>query len=125
MGAQKKTSLRAARTETHAVIELCHGSHAIQAQLSVDELDQLIRTLAKVRADLKPEVPQDSPKVAAIVRPSISVKRDPLSGMIAICFRHPGLGWQGFALPDPLMQKLASHLDATCRQPAPSLGLAN
>lgn len=125
MDARRKASFRAARTETHAMIELSHGSTAIQAHLTAAELEQLIGTLARIRADLKPEVPRQKREVSAIISPPLSIKRDALSAMIAVCFGHPGFGWQGFALPEPVMRELIERLQSACEVPSPVFGRAN
>lgn len=68
-------------------------------KLSASELDALIERAKKLRATKAPPHPSEMPNnVLAIPDPAWTASMIDNKG-VALSFRHPGLGWLGFALP--------------------------
>jgi hypothetical protein len=85
--------------------------------LSAEEVERLIRELAKFRKTMVPEVPRkpaDGTYEDSEVDPILGVQ--PVVDHKALMVRHPGIGWLLFLLPENEAQKLGQHLV----QPAPS-----
>jgi hypothetical protein len=66
--------------------------------LTAAQLDELLVTAAKRRAELAPAPDMQPPaQCEAIVNPAWHTA--PMSNGVLFMLRHPGLGWLGFALP--------------------------
>jgi hypothetical protein len=78
---------------------------AEEVSLDAEGLDSLLRRLAHVRADVRPEVPADlvngKSSVLAQVDPAWRTypSLHPGTPEVALNFRHSGYGWLGFLLP--------------------------
>jgi len=99
-----------------------YGDHAIRvridghsALLDATEVDGFIEELGKLRATIRPAVP-DQPlrthQYAIEIDPCWYTERHPMFDGSVMFLRHTGLGWAGFALPTESVRRLKSALSA-------------
>jgi hypothetical protein len=99
-----------------------YGDHAIRvnidghsALLDATEVDGLIEELGKLRATIRPAVP-DQPlrthQYVIEIDPCWYAERHPMFEGAVMFLRHTGLGWTGFALPTESVHRLKSALNA-------------
>lgn len=71
--------------------------------LQAATIEQLIRALGVMRAQMSPPVRTEDPKfgdeVEALTDPRWWINADSFIGGALLQIRHPGFGWLGFALP--------------------------
>ncbi|RAK50836.1 hypothetical protein [Phenylobacterium deserti] len=75
------------------------------------DLDELIRALGAVRAamaDAVPETLEPPARIATLRDPAWWCEGQP--GVQVLCLRHPGFGWQAFALAQVEAELLAERL---------------
>jgi hypothetical protein len=93
-----------------------YGEHAVcvsveghAALLDAVEVDGLIEELAKLRAQMRPAVP-DCPsrthQYVLEIDPCWYTEHNPLFDGTIVFLRHTGLGWAGFAIPTESMHRL-------------------
>lgn len=80
--------------------------------LQAEELEELVTSLAGVRADMDPPYPLDCPPLSAL-EPSYSPRHwvacDPLTGKILLFLRHHLFGWLGIVqTPETALDMLKS-----------------
>lgn len=91
------------------------GTLSLPAQtLNAQQLDQLLRELAKARAAMQPPVPDGfDPKSSETLlvqpEPAFAVSRAEL-GRINLFFRHQGFGWLAFLLLPEVAAQLQAFL---------------
>lgn len=96
-----------------------------EVSLDTEGLDSLLRRLAHVRADLRPEVPVDLEKTTTIAQMDPAWRTFPSlhpgAPGVALNLRHSGYGWVGFVLPEGealnLGRWLVGHVERTGRPP--------
>lgn len=88
------------------------GKPIIQLSLDAGELDDLIRTLGRLRAGLPEPVTTEldpNSRVEAVVMSGISIKTND-DGTHELVLRHPGLGWLSFAMNEATRKRLGRGL---------------
>jgi hypothetical protein len=96
----------------HAVCVKVNGNAAL---LDAADVDSLIEELAKLRAQMRPAVPEQLSRThqyAIEMDPSWYTERNPLFNGAVVFLRHTGLGWAGFAIPDESMHRLKAAIEA-------------
>ncbi|WP_027794933.1 hypothetical protein [Paraburkholderia acidipaludis] len=96
----------------HAVCVKVNGNAAL---LDAADVDGLIEELGKLRAQMRPAVPEQLLRTHQYViemDPSWYTERNPLFDGAVVFFRHTGLGWAGFAIPTESMHRLKSAIEA-------------
>ncbi|MDR3099890.1 MAG: hypothetical protein LBV73_22840, partial [Paraburkholderia sp.] len=93
-----------------------YGEHTVcvkvdghAALLDAGEVDGLIETLGKLRATLRPAVPEQPLRTHQYVLeidPCWYTERNPLFDGAVVFLRHTGLGWAGFAIPTESLHRL-------------------
>lgn len=86
-----------------AISTVVDGEIVAQKVLDADELSTLIKNLAKLRADMVPEVPKrldKNPVFTDVTRGTVFHIDRPhaVSAEFFIAARHPGFGWCAFAM---------------------------
>ena len=80
----------------------------------VEQIEQTIAELAKLRAGMEPAVTTEFKPGQAVPNVSITPRwhsqRENLQGLSMLHFRHPGLGWLHFAIPPKEAVRLARLL---------------
>jgi hypothetical protein len=69
---------------------------------SVQNIDELIRILGEIRAEMTPAVPEEPPppyQIEPLHNPRYVTELHRFSGGTLLEFRHPSLGWLEFVLP--------------------------
>jgi hypothetical protein len=99
-----------------------YGEHAVSvkidghaALLDTADVDGLIEELSKLRAQMRPAVPEQplrSHQYVLEIDPCWYTERNPLFDGAVVFLRHTGLGWAGFAIPTESMQRLRDALSA-------------
>ncbi|WP_322015726.1 hypothetical protein [Paraburkholderia sp. J12] len=99
-----------------------YGEHAVcvnvdgnAALLEAADVDGLIEELSKLRAQMRPAVPDQlsrSHQYVIEVDPSWYTERNPMFDGAVVFLRHTGLGWAGFAIPTESMQRLKAAIAA-------------
>jgi hypothetical protein len=99
-----------------------YGEHAVcvnvdgnAALLDAADLDGLIEELSKLRAQMRPAVPDQlsrSHQYVIEVDPSWYTERNPMFDGAVVFLRHTGLGWAGFAIPTESMLRLKAAIAA-------------
>jgi hypothetical protein len=99
-----------------------YGEHAVSvnvngnaALLDAADVDGLIEELAKLRAQMRPAVPDHpsrSHQYVVEIDPSWYTERNPLFDGAVVFLRHTGFGWAGFAIPTESMQRLKAAIAA-------------
>ncbi|QBR02524.1 hypothetical protein [Paraburkholderia pallida] len=99
-----------------------YGEHAVRvnveghaALLDAPEVDALIEELGKLRATMRPAVPEQPLRTHQYVLeidPCWYTERNPLFDGAVVFLRHTGLGWAGFAIPTESMHRLKEALSA-------------
>jgi hypothetical protein len=82
-------------------------------RLDAPSVDQLIQDLGKHRATLRDEVPRQldpGSRLQGIYDPAWRVPSDSHPAGRIIAFRHPGLGWLSFVLPENEAAAIADWL---------------
>lgn len=108
----------------HAVCVNVNGNAAL---LDAAEVDGLIEELAKLRAQMRPAVPEQLSRTHQYViemDPNWYTERNPLFDGAVVFFRHTGFGWAGFAIPNESMRRLKAAIEAhevTAAHAAPAL----
>ncbi|CAG9224447.1 conserved hypothetical protein [Paraburkholderia tropica] len=85
------------------------------ALLDAAEVDGLIEELGKLRASMRPAVPDQplrSHQYVIEIDPCWYTERNPLFDGAVLFLRHTGLGWAGFAIPTESMHRLKDALNA-------------
>lgn len=85
------------------------------AVLDTADVDGLIEELGKLRATMRPAVPDQPVRTHQYVMeidPCWYTERNPLFEGAVVFLRHTGLGWTGFAIPTESLQRLRAALDA-------------
>jgi hypothetical protein len=96
----------------HAVCVNVNGNTAL---LDAADVDSLIEELGKLRAQMRPAVPEQLSRTHQYViemDPSWYTERNPLFDGSVVFFRHTGLGWAGFAIPTESMHRLKAAIEA-------------
>ena len=93
---------------------------------TVQHIDELIRTLGEIRAEMTPAVSEEPPRpyqIETLHNPRYSTALHQFSGGTLFEFRHPSLGWLDFLLPSlergRIARFLAEQEDAWQRQRLP------
>lgn len=96
----------------HAVSVSVNGNAAL---LDAADVDGLIEELAKLRAQMRPAMP-DTPsrthQYVLEIDPCWYTERNPLFDGAIVFLRHTGLGWTGFAIPTESLQRLTAAIAA-------------
>ncbi len=80
---------------------------------SAKHVDELIRVLAEIRAEMSPAVSEEPPpphEVEPLHDPRYATQLHPFSGGTVLEFRHPALGWLEFVLPSLERDRIARSL---------------
>src|ERR671928_108557 len=73
-----------------------------QVRLAAPDLDEHLRTMAALRAQMADEVPETLEPNARLLTerdPKWVLGQNPAQDRFLLALRHAGLGWLGFALP--------------------------
>lgn len=86
-----------------AIATVVDGEIIAQKLLDADELSTLIKNLARLRADMVPEIPkrlEPNPQFTDVTRGTVFHIDRPhaVSAEFFIAARHPGYGWLAFAM---------------------------
>jgi hypothetical protein len=95
--------------------EIDDGKHRVSAMATTGEVENLISTLANLRAKLSPPVPRTVPDtpISGLFDPIVAfVKHAPSEERRPIMFRHDGYGWLSFLLTSKSAKSLAGYLNA-------------
>lgn len=97
---------------SNEAVELRIGGEAVS--LDAEGLDRVLRRVAHIRADMRPEVPAglENTTMIAQVDPAWRTfpSLHPGTPGVALNLRHAGYGWLGFVLPDEEALKLGRWL---------------
>jgi hypothetical protein len=80
---------------------------------SVQNIDELIRVLAEIRAEMTPAVSESPPppyQIEPLHDPRYATELHRFSGGTVLEFRHPALGWLEFVLPSLERGRIARFL---------------
>jgi hypothetical protein len=80
---------------------------------SVQNIDELIRILGEIRAEMTPAVSEDPPapyQLEPLHNPRYATELHRFSGGTLFEFRHPSLGWLEFVLPSLERSRIAHFL---------------
>ncbi|MBN3813696.1 hypothetical protein EHZ19_25175 [Paraburkholderia bannensis] len=94
---------------------LCVKVDGNTALLDAAEVDGFIEELSKLRASMRPAVPDQplrSHQYVIEIDPCWYTERNPLFDGAVLFLRHTGLGWAGFAIPTESMHRLKDALSA-------------
>ena len=94
---------------------------AINAELNAHEVQELIRTLAMLRAQMAPGVPQypgASEPTITHDGPALIMDNPTNDGTVALRLRSSGLGWTSWRLPAGDVEAIRVGLESFNRQPA-------
>ena len=79
-------------------VELALGAESMC--LSASEMDEQIERLARIRAQMAEQVPQQPPLVQTVIfNPVYAVRTDNMTKASLLRLRHGGFGWLNFELP--------------------------
>ena len=78
-----------------------------------EHITALINTLAEIRAEMTPAVPETPPgpyEVEALHNPRYMTQLHEFSGGTVFEFRHPSLGWLEFVMPSLERTRISQYL---------------
>src|SRR5919206_2741598 len=81
-----------------------------QVRLAAPDVDEHLRTMAALRAQMADEVPETLEPNARLQTerdPKWVLGRNPAQDRFLLALRHAGLGWLGFSLPGPEARSIA------------------
>ncbi len=79
-------------------VELAIGAESVA--LDAPAMDELIERLARVRAQMAEQVPEQPPLVQTVVfNPAYAIRIDHMTKAALLRVRHGGFGWLNFELP--------------------------
>ncbi|WP_407973326.1 hypothetical protein ACJ51O_35605 (plasmid) [Burkholderia pyrrocinia] len=93
------------------VVKFSIGS--LSVLLDAAEVDAVIQHLSLLRASMQPAVavmPSRSQQYVVELDPCWHIEKHPLYTGAVFFFRHTGLGWSGFALPDHSLAKMHASI---------------
>lgn len=86
------------RLNEDGTVELSVGGESVS--LTARELDQQIERLARIRSQMKEQVPVEPPLVESVVfNPAYAIRTDNMTKASLLRVRHGGFGWLNFELP--------------------------
>ncbi|EDT04117.1 conserved hypothetical protein [Burkholderia ambifaria IOP40-10] len=86
---------------------------SLSVLLEATEVDAVIQYLSLLRASMQPAVtatPSRTQQYVVELDPCWHIEKHPLYTGAVIFFRHTGLGWSGFALPDHSLAKMHASI---------------
>ncbi|MDE1182463.1 hypothetical protein [Paraburkholderia sp.] len=107
-------------------VRLAVDQHAVL--LEADDVDGVIQCLSAIRASMQPEVPKHPSRLQQYViemDPCWHTEKNPLLDGAVLFFRHTGLGWAGFSLPQHSLVQLSDALSAHLQKQGELAGLPN
>ncbi len=99
---QDPAPIETSNSVAHRQLEVCIGADTATftlngtLTLNAQQLEDLVSSLAMVRARMQPQVQQDPPPASAsefVLNPRHAVLADPLGETIFTFIRHPMFGW--------------------------------
>jgi hypothetical protein len=104
-----------------------HGPQG-RVEITTEEMDHLIATLAGWRGTMEPQVPMEKPGPApngtylVVTDPAYWVQPEVLNGDALMHLRHPNLGWLSFLFPRAESKRLSQLLEGVADAPPNHLG---
>ena len=86
------------RLNADGTVELSIDTESVS--LTAPEMDEQIERLARVRAQMAEQVPEQPPLIQSVVfNPAYAIRTDNMTKASLLRVRHGGFGWLNFELP--------------------------
>ena len=85
-----------------------------RVEWTAQHVDDLIRVLGQIRAEMSPQVAEEPPaphEIQPLHDPRYATQLHAFSGGTVLEFRHPSLGWMEFVLPSLERRRMSGFLE--------------
>jgi hypothetical protein len=113
--------IRLDEAHRHVEVEFWVGDALVgQVRLAAADLDEHLRTMAALRAQMTDTVPETLEPNARLLTerdPKWVLGQNPVQDRFLLALRHAGLGWLGFALPGDEARAIADMVRKSGSEP--------